>query len=59
MKHVSTPFVYIVLRSPLTQGRRAANACQDYGQRIQFSVFECIVATRQRTHLRQRLIEVI
>ena len=39
--------------------RRVAKACQDYGQRVQFSVFECIVDPAQWTVLRQRLIDEI
>jgi len=36
--------------------RRVAKACKDYGQRVQFSVFECIVDPAQWTKLRERLI---
>jgi len=39
--------------------RRVAKACKDYGQRVQFSVFECIVDPAQWTRLRQRLLEEI
>ena len=39
--------------------RRVAKACKDYGQRVQYSVFECIVDPAQWTVLRQRLIEEI
>ena len=39
--------------------RRLARACRDYGQRVQFSVFECIVDPAQWAVLRQRLIEEI
>ncbi len=39
--------------------RRVARACQDYGQRVQYSVFECIVDPAQWTILRQRLIDEI
>jgi len=28
--------------------RRVAKTCTDYGQRVQFSVFECIVDSAQR-----------
>ncbi len=35
--------------------RRVAKVCKDYGQRVQFSVFECIVDPAQWTMLRQRL----
>ena len=36
--------------------RRVAKACQDYGQRVQYSVFECEVDPAQWTSLRARLI---
>ncbi|NVM24031.1 MAG: CRISPR-associated endonuclease Cas2 [Desulfobacterales bacterium] len=39
--------------------RRVANACLDVGQRVQYSVFECIVDPAQWTFLRQRLIDEI
>lgn len=39
--------------------RRVSKACKDYGQRVQFSVFECEVDPSQWTVLRQRLIDEI
>ena len=39
--------------------RRVARACKDYGQRVQFSVFECNVDPAQWTLLKQRLIDEI
>jgi len=39
--------------------RRVAKACQDYGQRVQFSVFECTIDPAQWTVLKQRLINEI
>lgn len=39
--------------------RRVAKACQDYGQRVQNSVFECIVDPAQFVHLKQKLINEI
>jgi CRISPR-associated protein Cas2 len=36
--------------------RRIARACQDYGQRVQFSVFEVEVALDQWVLLRARLL---
>jgi len=36
--------------------RRIARACQDFGQRVQFSVFECEVDPGQWTKLRARLL---
>lgn len=36
--------------------RRVAKACLDYGQRVQYSVFECEVEPAQWTELRHRLI---
>jgi len=38
---------------------KVAKACQDYGQRVQKSVFECIVDPAQWTVLKQRLIDEI
>ena len=35
--------------------RRVANACKDHGQRVQYSVFECLVDPAQWTALRARL----
>jgi len=37
--------------------RRVAKVCRDYGQRVQYSVFECIVDPAQWTVLRQKLIQ--
>lgn len=39
--------------------RRVAKACKDYGQRVQYSVFECIVDPAQWTVLKNRLISEI
>ena len=39
--------------------RRVAKTCQDYGQRVQYSVFECIVDPAQWTVLKQRLLNEI
>ncbi len=39
--------------------RRVAKVCQDYGQRVQYSVFECIVDPAQWTMLKDRLISEI
>ncbi len=39
--------------------RRVARACQDFGQRVQYSVFECIVDPAQWAMLRERLISEI
>lgn len=36
--------------------RRVAKACLDYGQRVQHSVFECVVDPEQWTRLRLRLL---
>jgi len=37
--------------------RRIARLCQDYGQRVQYSVFECIVDPGQWVTLKNRLIK--
>ncbi len=39
--------------------RRVARACQDYGVRVQLSVFECEVDPAQWTSLRARLLSLI
>lgn len=39
--------------------RRVARACQDYGQRVQYSIFECIVDPAQWALLKDRLISEI
>ena len=39
--------------------RRVARACKDYGQRVQYSVFECLVDPAQWTVLRHQLIHEI
>ena len=39
--------------------RKVAKACQDYGQRVQYSVFECLVDSAQLTQLKHRLTELI
>ena len=39
--------------------RRVSRACQDYGQRVQYSVFECIVDPAQWAKLKDRLISEI
>ena len=36
--------------------RRVAKLCQSFGQRVQFSVFECAVDPAQWTSLRSRLL---
>lgn len=39
--------------------RRVAKACQNYGQRVQYSVFECVVDPARWEILRQELIDEI
>lgn len=39
--------------------RRVSKLCQDYGQRVQFSVFECIVDPTQWTFLKNKLLNEI
>ena len=39
--------------------RRVARLCKDFGQRVQYSVFECQVDPAQWTELRARLVEAI
>jgi CRISPR-associated protein Cas2 len=39
--------------------RRVAKACQDFGQRVQFSIFECNIDPAQWVNLRSRLVQEI
>ena len=39
--------------------RRVANLCKDFGQRVQYSVFECQVDPAQWTKLRAQLVNEI
>ncbi len=39
--------------------RRVAKICKNYGQRVQKSVFECLIDPAQWTAMRQRLIDEI
>lgn len=38
--------------------RRAAKACLDYGQRVQNSVFECVIDPAQWAQLEARLLDI-
>lgn len=39
--------------------RKVAKICQDYGQRVQNSVFECVISNAQYVILKAKLSEVI
>ena len=39
--------------------RRIAKACQNYGQRVQYSVFECVIDPAQWTKLKNKLENII
>lgn len=39
--------------------RRVAKFCTEYGQRVQFSLFECVVDQLQYLELKARLSEII
>lgn len=39
--------------------RQVAKVCENSGQRVQFSVFECLVDPAQWADMRKRLIEVV
>ena len=39
--------------------RRVARICEDHGQRVQFSVFECEVDPARWTAMRARLVDAI
>ncbi len=51
----------VATAAPAGQRRlhRVAKVCQNYGQRVQYSVFECIVDPAQWAVLRQKLIDEI
>ena len=42
-----------------TRLRKVAKQCQNYGQRVQNSVFECLIDTAQLKLLRTSLIDII
>ncbi|MBT3047406.1 MAG: CRISPR-associated endonuclease Cas2 [Candidatus Thiodiazotropha sp. (ex Clathrolucina costata)] len=39
--------------------RNVAKTCKNYGQRVQYSVFECLVDPAQFAELREQLIDII
>jgi CRISPR-associated protein Cas2 len=39
--------------------RKTAKLCESYGQRVQFSVFECLVDPAQWTLLKAKLMDII
>lgn len=39
--------------------RRVAKICKNHGQRVQYSVFECIVDPAQWTQMRRQLVDEI
>ena len=39
--------------------RRVAKMCQNYGQRVQFSLFECLVDPAQWVAFRSKLVDTI
>jgi CRISPR-associated protein Cas2 len=39
--------------------RKVATVCKDFGQRVQYSVFECRVTDAQLESLRARLLKII
>ena len=39
--------------------RHLAKACSNYGQRVQYSVFECLLEPAQWSRLRQEMLEII
>lgn len=51
----------IETKSPTGRRRlyRVARACLNYGQRVQYSVFECVVSSTDWTRLRHALLDVI
>lgn len=39
--------------------RRVAKICLDHGQRVQYSVFECLIDPAQWTYMKQQLVSEI
>jgi CRISPR-associated protein Cas2 len=39
--------------------RRVARVCLDFGQRVQYSVFECVVEATELAQMRERLVSEI
>ena len=39
--------------------RKVAKTCLDYGQRVQYSIFECLVDPAQMVELRNKLLDII
>lgn len=50
--------VSTVSRAGRRRLRRVAKTCSDYGQRVQNSVFECVVEPSQWTMLRRELLNL-
>lgn len=46
-------------KSGQTRLRRVARICENYGQRVQNSVFECVVDNTKYTELKLKLKEVV
>lgn len=46
-------------RAGIRRLRRIAKVCKDFGQRVQFSVFECVVDPAQWTLMKQQLLEIM
>ncbi len=51
--------VSTVEKAGLRRLRRVARACEDYGTRVQKSVFECQVGRKEWVNLRDRLLREI
>lgn len=51
--------VSMVDRKGAKRLRRIAKICQNHGQRVQYSVFECIVDPAQWTAMRKQLLDVM
>ena len=51
--------VSTVAPSGASRLRRVAKICEDYGQRVQNSVFECLVDPEQWTDFKNKLSKVI
>ncbi len=46
-------------RTGVRRLRRIAKVCTNFGQRVQFSVFECLVDPAQWIQMKQQLLEIM
>jgi CRISPR-associated protein Cas2 len=59
MKVLVTYDVATTDKAGIQRLRRVARACEDYGQRVQKSVFECVLSPLEWIQLQRRLLDEI